>query len=70
MKNPHTVMIHPHSFLFKENPKYVIYNELVYTTKEFMRNVIEIESDWLTEIAPHYYSEKDILGDQRKMPKN
>ena len=48
VKNAHTVMIHPTSYLFKDQPLMVVYHELVFTTKEFMRNVVEIKSDWLT----------------------
>lgn len=33
--------------LFKSQPECVIYHELVLTTQEFMRNVIEINSEWL-----------------------
>ncbi len=32
--------------------------------KEFMRNVIEIDPEWLVEIAPHYYKESDIKKDK------
>jgi len=46
--------------MYKETPEWVIFNELVFTTKEFMRNVIEVKSEWLYEIAPHYYKESDI----------
>lgn len=60
VKNAHTVMIHPSSLLFKVQPEWVVYHELVLTTKEFMRNVIAIEPDWLIEIAPHLYKESDI----------
>lgn len=60
LKNAHTVSIHPSSSMFEALPKWIIYNELVFTTKEFMRNVIEINPDWLLEIAPHYYKESDI----------
>lgn len=31
--------------------------------------VSEIKGEWLVEIAPHYYSKKDILDDGRKLPK-
>jgi len=55
LKNQHTVNVHPSSSLFENMPKWVIYNELVFTTKEFMRELIEIKSEWLLEIAPHYY---------------
>ncbi len=47
----------------------MVYHELVLTSKEFMRTVSEIRPEWLVEIAPHYYSKKDILEDAKKMPK-
>ncbi|KFG30359.1 putative pre-mRNA-processing protein 8, partial [Toxoplasma gondii FOU] len=66
IKQPHTVEIHPHSSLFGESPKVVLYTELVLTTKEYMRNVLEIRPDWLLEVAPHFYRDKELeLG---KMP--
>lgn len=37
-----TVMIHPNSSLFQEQPRWVIYHELVFTTKEFMRQVTSL----------------------------
>ena len=42
-------MIHPSSSLYQVNPKWVVYFELVLTSKEFMRVVMEIDSAWLTE---------------------
>ncbi|EJW77797.1 hypothetical protein WUBG_11295, partial [Wuchereria bancrofti] len=66
----HTVHIHPNSSLFEETPRWMIYFELVFTSKEFMREVIEIESSWLTEVAPHYYRAKELEDStNRKMPK-
>jgi pre-mRNA-splicing factor ATP-dependent RNA helicase DHX16 len=47
----------------------VIYNELVFTTKEFMRELIEIKPEWLIEIAPHYYKHSDIFGEEIKEKK-
>jgi len=64
LKNSHSVMIHPGSLMFKEVPEWVIYHELVFTSKEFMRNVVEIKGEWLFEIAPHYYRENDIKKKQ------
>ena len=43
--------------MFEALPKWVIYHELVYTTKEYMRSVIDINPEWLLEIAPHYYKQ-------------
>ena len=56
IKNPHVVNIHPTSVLFKENPRYIVYHELVYTSKEFMRYCIEVKAEWLLEIAPFYFN--------------
>eukprot|EP00731_Ephydatia_muelleri_P026544 Em0018g644a len=40
VKHQQTVHIHPQSSLFQELPKWVVYHELVFTTKEYMRQVI------------------------------
>lgn len=74
VKQNQTVLIHPSSSLFQHPPKMVLYYELVLTTKEYMRQVMEIMPEWLVEVAPHYYKEKDLIdGDKehgsRKMPK-
>ena len=66
LKNQHTVHVHPSSSLFEALPRWLIYNELVFTTKEFMRELIEIESDWLLEIAPHYYKQSDFLDEKER----
>ena len=34
-----TVYIHPSSALFQHQPEFVVYHELVMTTKEYMREV-------------------------------
>lgn len=71
VKHNQTVMIHPNSALFEELPRWVLYHELVFTTKEFMREVIEIDSKWLLEVAPHYYKAKELEdSSNKKMPKN
>ncbi|KAG9064618.1 hypothetical protein KI688_002876 [Linnemannia hyalina] len=70
VKSQQTVMIHPSSSLYQVNPKWVVYFELVLTSKEFMRVVMEIDSAWLTEVAPHYYKDKDLDDEsKKKMPK-
>jgi pre-mRNA-splicing factor ATP-dependent RNA helicase DHX16 len=57
VKHARTVFIHPSSCLVREEnrPKFILYHELAFTTKEYMRCVIPIKSEWLLEIAPHYY---------------
>ena len=70
VKHPQTVHIHPSSSLHQSQPRWVVYHELVFTTKEFMRQIVEIKSEWLVEIAPHYYKKKDVEDDSaKKMPK-
>lgn len=70
VKHNHTVMIHPNSSLFEEIPRWVIYFELVLTSKEYMRQVIEIENSWLLEVAPHYYKAKELEDNSnKKLPK-
>jgi pre-mRNA-splicing factor ATP-dependent RNA helicase DHX16 len=44
----------------------VVYNQLVYTSAEFMRSVVEIKPQWLNEIAPHFYSIGDTQDDSDK----
>ncbi|KAF9912617.1 DEAH-box ATP-dependent RNA helicase prp22 [Linnemannia zychae] len=53
------VYIHPSSSLFNKNPEWVIYHELVMTTKEYMREVTAIEPKWLTEAAPTFFKVAD-----------
>ena len=49
------VFIHPSSALFNRAPEWIIYHELVLTTKEYMREITSIEPKWLTEVAPTFF---------------
>ena len=71
VKNGQVVYIHPSSVLMEVNPKWVLYHELVLTSKEYMRSVMPLRAEWLTEVAPHYYSRKSLegLGVERKVPR-
>ncbi|QSL64806.1 hypothetical protein MERGE_002108 [Pneumocystis wakefieldiae] len=60
IKSGQTVYIHPNSVLFGVNPKWILYYELVLTSKEYCRQVMEIKPEWLIEVSPHYYKHKDI----------
>merc|ERR1712032_438798 len=61
IKNMHTVHFHPSSSLYKDTPRWIIYHELVFTTKEYMRDIIEIKPEWLQEVAPHYFKNIDLF---------
>ncbi|KAJ2718419.1 hypothetical protein H4S00_003802 [Coemansia sp. D1744] len=69
IKCEQTVHIHPSSSLHKENPKYAVYYELMLTSREFIRQVVEIDDKWLLEVALHYYKKNEIEDAKRKMPK-
>lgn len=49
------VTLHPSSSLRELVPKYVIYDELHMTSREYMREVMAIDPLWLVELAPSYY---------------
>ena len=49
------VNIHPSSALFGKKPEWVIYHELVLTSKEYMREIIAIDPKWLIETAPNFF---------------
>nr|GMD55783.1 probable pre-mRNA-splicing factor ATP-dependent RNA helicase DEAH5 [Ipomoea batatas] len=53
------VYIHPSSALFQRQPDWVIYHELVMTTKEYMREVTVIDPKWLVELAPRFFKVAD-----------
>ena len=53
------VYIHPSSAAFNKNPEWLVYHELVLTSKEYMRNVMAIEPKWLVELAPRFFKRAD-----------
>ncbi|GFS92065.1 probable ATP-dependent RNA helicase DHX37 [Nephila pilipes] len=69
------VFIHPSSIMFERLPNYVTYNEMVHTSKFYMKGVVEIEPEWLAAFsenlccfsdpcedpAPTYDSDKDRI---------
>ncbi|CAK9807848.1 ATP-dependent RNA helicase DHX15 homolog [Anthophora quadrimaculata] len=54
IKDNQIVQLHPSSCL-DHKPEWVIYNEFVLTTKNYIRTVTDIKPDWLLKIAPQYY---------------
>lgn len=53
--------LHPTSSLYGMGftPDYVVYHELVMTTKEYMQCVTSTEGQWLAELGPMFYSVKE-----------
>uniref|UniRef100_A0A8C5S7I6 DEAH-box helicase 37 n=1 Tax=Laticauda laticaudata TaxID=8630 RepID=A0A8C5S7I6_LATLA len=48
------VFIHPNSILFKQLPEFVVYQEIVETTKMYMKGVSAIEPEWIPLLLPPY----------------
>ena len=56
-----SVQIHPSSVLFRTKPDCVIFNELVRTTQNYVKNLTRIDPLWLAELAPQYYATEEEL---------
>ncbi|KAM7494881.1 hypothetical protein LguiB_029490 [Lonicera macranthoides] len=53
--------LHPSSALYGlgYTPDYVVYHELILTTKEYMQCATAVEPHWLAELGPMFFSVKD-----------
>ncbi|KAJ2657678.1 DEAH-box ATP-dependent RNA helicase prp22 [Coemansia sp. RSA 1200] len=60
------VYIHPSSALFSKNPEWVIYYELVVTSKKYMHNITVVEPRWLVEVAPTFFKVADANNISRQ----
>eukprot|EP00826_Nyctotherus_ovalis_P005737 TRINITY_DN11305_c0_g1_i7.p1 TRINITY_DN11305_c0_g1~~TRINITY_DN11305_c0_g1_i7.p1 ORF type:complete len:479 (+),score=149.72 TRINITY_DN11305_c0_g1_i7:48-1439(+) len=71
LQDNHQVYIHPSSSLFNRNPEWVIYHELVLTSKEYMREVCAIDSKWLVDVAPNFcrFTDPGTLSKWKKQEK-
>ncbi|TDZ23484.1 putative pre-mRNA-splicing factor ATP-dependent RNA helicase prp43 [Colletotrichum sidae] len=54
IKDDQAVMMHP-STVLKTDYEWVLYNEFVLTSKQYIRTCTGIRPEWLLEIAPVYY---------------
>lgn len=70
IKKNQSVCIHPTSALHDAPPRWVVFNELKQTTREYMRTISEIEPQWLVDVAPCFYNQEEIDEmSKKKMPK-
>eukprot|EP00455_Lapot_gusevi_P031023 TRINITY_DN3348_c0_g1_i3.p1 TRINITY_DN3348_c0_g1~~TRINITY_DN3348_c0_g1_i3.p1 ORF type:complete len:699 (-),score=169.43 TRINITY_DN3348_c0_g1_i3:34-2130(-) len=54
VKDDQVVSLHPSACL-DHKPEWVVYNEFVLTTKNYIRTVTDVKGEWLLEVAPQYY---------------
>lgn len=67
IRGEHTLHIHPSSVIYiQKQPQWVVFNEVLHTTKEYMRDITVVEASWLYELAPHYYE----FGTDREIAEN
>ncbi|XP_075689607.1 putative ATP-dependent RNA helicase DHX37 isoform X2 [Rhinoderma darwinii] len=48
------VFIHPNSSLFRQLPDFVVFQEILETTKMYMKGVSSIEPEWIPALLPQY----------------
>ncbi|TRY60549.1 hypothetical protein DNTS_026966 [Danionella cerebrum] len=48
------VFIHPSSALHKTLPEFVVYQEIMETTKMYMRGVCAVQAEWIPKLLPEY----------------
>src|SRR5262249_25567989 len=62
------VYIHPSSSLFNRQPDWLIYHQLVLTSKEYLRECLAIDPKWLIELAPQFFKTADpnVLSRRKK----
>ncbi|KAI9803431.1 MAG: DEAH-box ATP-dependent RNA helicase prp43 [Piccolia ochrophora] len=54
VKDAQSVLLHP-STVLGQDCEWVLYNEFVLTTKNYVRTVTAVRPEWLLDIAPTYY---------------
>ncbi|KAE9964641.1 DEAH-box ATP-dependent RNA helicase prp43 [Venturia inaequalis] len=55
VKDEQSVLLHP-STVLASDPEWVVYNEFVLTTKNYIRSITSVKAEWLLDIAPMYYN--------------
>jgi len=58
LESRQSVAIHPSSVLFQAKPACVVFNELLHTSRCYMRDVCLVDAQWLADAAPEYFSRK------------
>jgi pre-mRNA-splicing factor ATP-dependent RNA helicase DHX38/PRP16 len=59
--------LHPTSALYGRGftPDYIVYHELLFTSKEYMQFVTAVDGHWLAEMGPMFFAVKDRSFTQR-----
>jgi HrpA-like RNA helicase len=66
------VRIHPSSVLKDPFPDCILYNQLILTSKNYVRDVCAIDEEWINDVVPKHFSNalynqaSDMLEDTHK----
>ena len=55
------VHIHPSSVLFNQKPSFVIFNEVVETSKCYMRDLCVVDPAWLVNASPSCFDKNQLI---------
>ena len=56
------VVIHPSSVLCGKKPSCIVFNDMIWTTRQYARGISVIEPAWLAEHAPAFYTAHSSAG--------
>ncbi|CAB4021434.1 pre-mRNA-splicing factor ATP-dependent RNA helicase DHX15, partial [Paramuricea clavata] len=65
VKDNQVVQLHP-STVLDHKPEWVLYNEFVLTTKNYIRTCTEVKPEWLVKVAPQYYDMRNFPNCEAK----
>ena len=52
--------------MLQHKPEWVLYHEFVLTSKNFIRTALDIDGEWLFEVAPQFFDPDNIKDVQTK----
>jgi len=67
VKDSQVVILHPSVSMQNHKPDWVLYNEFVLTSKNYIRTVTEIQAAWLIDIAPQYFDLRRFPAGETKL---
>jgi pre-mRNA-splicing factor ATP-dependent RNA helicase DHX15/PRP43 len=65
VKDNQAVFLHPSTCL-DHKPEWVLYQEFVLTTRNYIRTVTDVRGEWLVELARHYFDLENFPGGETK----
>ena len=65
LKDDQVVTMHP-STVIDHKPEWVLYNEFMLTSRNYIRTVLVIEPEWLFEVASEYFDLDEFRNGETK----